>query len=82
MHPLVGQASNPIPEISLSLPVSQALIALPTGAFGPGLRHAGGAPAAASTLGLRGSPVPGVVQSVSSSPCHPTPPLPPRESLG
>ncbi|GAB5573733.1 protein Wnt-10b [Prionailurus iriomotensis] len=44
-----------------------AVIDLPTGAFRPGLRHAGGAPAAASALGLRGSPVPGVVQSEALS---------------
>ena len=75
---MVAQASHPIPEPSLSLPVPQALIDLPTGAFGPGIRHAGGAAAAASALGPRGSPVPGFVQSVSSSPVT----QPTRESPG
>ncbi|XP_032500023.1 protein Wnt-10b isoform X1 [Phocoena sinus] len=44
----------------------EALIDLPTGAFGPGIRHAGGAAAAASALGPRGSPVPGFVQALSN----------------
>lgn len=42
---------------------------LRTGASG--LRHAGGAPAAASALGLRGSSIPGLVQPVSRPPCLP-----------
>lgn len=55
----------------MSPPVPQALIGLPTGAFGPGLRHAGAAPAAASALGPRGPSGPGALQSVSTQP-HPT----------
>ncbi|XP_077024355.1 protein Wnt-10b [Tamandua tetradactyla] len=48
---------------NLGLEELRALIDLPTGASGPGLRHAGGAPAAASALGPRRSPVPRAVQS-------------------
>ena len=77
-HPSVAQVSHAILEHSLSVPVLQALLYLPIGAFGPGIRHAGAAPAAASALGPRRSPVPGVVQSVSG----PSVTQPARESPG